>query len=279
MNFIAASGGTAPRVTDAPTSSLAKRVVSALVLAPLALVFVWAGGWAFASLLAIVGVLMAAEWEALTGGRVRDANGAVQIGCALCAVGATAALGGEAGLAAVGLGIVAQLVIGRQRGSWPAIGAAYVGLPLIALVELRESSEDGLLAVLWLLVVVWAMDIFAYVAGKSIGGPKLAPAISPNKTWAGLLGGAFGSMLAGAAFAPYVGREVLGLAIVSGLLGAFSQVGDLFESAVKRRFGVKDSGTLIPGHGGILDRVDGLVFAAVAVGLTSVVLGPPFGSP
>jgi len=279
MNTTAASGVTALRVAEAPTSGLTKRVLSALVLAPIALAFVWAGGWAFAALLAIAGVLMAAEWEALTGGRVRDANGLVQIAGAIVAIGATAEWGVEAGLAAVGIGVVAQLVLGRNRGPWPALGAAYIGLPMIALIELREGSEDGLIAVLWLFAVVWAMDIFAYVAGKSIGGPKLAPTISPGKTWAGLIGGAFGSTVAGAVIAPYVGWSALGLALASGALGAFSQVGDLFESAVKRRFGVKDSGNLIPGHGGILDRVDGLVFAAVAVGIASIVFGPLFGAP
>jgi phosphatidate cytidylyltransferase len=279
MNTTAASGVTALRVAEAPTSGLTKRVLSALVLAPIALAFVWAGGWAFAALLAIAGVLMAAEWEALTGGRVRDANGLIQIAGAIVAIGATAELGVEAGLAAVGIGVVAQLVLGRNRGPWPALGAAYIGLPMIALIELREGSEDGLIAVLWLFAVVWAMDVFAYVAGKSIGGPKLAPTISPGKTWAGLIGGAFGSTVAGAVIAPYVGWSALGLALASGALGAFSQVGDLFESAVKRRFGVKDSGNLIPGHGGILDRVDGLVFAAVAVGIASIVFGPLFGAP
>lgn len=278
MNFIVAKDVTAPRVTDAPApGSLRLRVISALILAPIVLAFVWAGGAAFAALLAITGVLMATEWERLTGGTGRDAAGIVQIASALSAIGVGLVFEPEAGLYVVAAGAVGSFVVARSRGAWAALGTAYVGLPLVSLLALRDWQEDGFLAVLWLMAVVWSMDIFAYVAGRSIGGPKLAPSISPKKTWAGLIGGALASTMAGWVFAPIVGAAILPFALLSGALGVFSQMGDLFESFVKRRFGVKDSGNLIPGHGGMLDRVDGLVFAAVASGVLLALTGSPFG--
>lgn len=277
MSSIAANGVTARRVAENPGSGLAQRVVSAVVLAPIALVFVWVGGTAFAALVAVAGVLMAAEWERLTGGTGRDGVGLAQLFGVLASVGLTAFVGPGAGIAAVAVGVGVALVLGRARGYWPALGAGYIGLPLVSLVALRDLPEDGLAAVAWLLIVVWSMDIFAYVAGRAIGGPKLAPSISPKKTWAGLIGGAVASTVAGALAAPEIGADPWSLAMVSGALGAFSQLGDLFESQVKRRFGVKDSGNLIPGHGGILDRVDGLVFAAMALGVMTILFGSPFG--
>jgi len=278
MSSIAASGVTAPRVTDAPApSNLAQRVISALVLAPIALAFVWAGGLALAVLLAIVGVLMVVEWERLTGGSIRDKVGYAQIVGVLTVMATCALISIDIGAVVLLVWILAVAFLGRERGLWPALGSAYVGLPLIALHATRDYPGDGLLAVLWLLAVVWSMDIFAYVFGRLIGGPKLAPSISPKKTWAGLIGGMSASAVAGFLLAPSVGAEPTAFSILSGALGGFSQVGDMFESHVKRRFGVKDSGNLIPGHGGILDRVDGLVFAAMAAGALLLVFGTPFG--
>jgi phosphatidate cytidylyltransferase len=141
-------------------------------------------------------------------------------------------------------------------------GVIYVGLPALALVWLRNHVPGGAEHVLWLFLVVWATDIFAYFAGRSIGGAKLAPSISPGKTWAGLYGGMAGAGLTGGVVALAFGAGFWPASVLAALLAVVAQIGDLFESALKRRAGVKDSGHLIPGHGGLLDRIDGLVFAA-----------------
>jgi phosphatidate cytidylyltransferase len=165
-----------------------------------------------------------------------------------------------------GISIVAAWRAGRLT-RWGLAGVPYVALPILALGLLRQGNW-GLVAVLWLMATVWAADIGAFFAGRIIGGPKLAPRISPKKTWAGLAGAVAGAMLSSLAVWLAAGLGNTGLALSLGALtGVIEQVGDLFESAAKRRFGLKDSGDLIPGHGGILDRVDGLVAAAVVAGL------------
>ncbi len=161
-----------------------------------------------------------------------------------------------------------------RLGTWrSATGLAYAALPAIALSLLRGSDLAGLMAILFLFAVVWATDIFAYFVGRAVGGAKLAPRISPGKTWSGALGGAAAAVLAGALFSPWLAAGALSLGLAALVLSAISQVGDLFESAVKRRAGVKDSSHLIPGHGGVMDRVDGLVAAAVALYLIGAVGG------
>lgn len=155
---------------------------------------------------------------------------------------------------------------GQRRPILLLSGAAYIALVTLSLLSLRHQPETGLQAVLWLLATVWATDIFAYVAGRSLGGPKLAPQLSPKKTWSGALGGLAAAMIVGACTAWFwTGGSVIGVAMAGGLLSVVSQVGDLAESAVKRIAGVKDSGQLIPGHGGLLDRVDALMAAALAM--------------
>ena len=141
-------------------------------------------------------------------------------------------------------------------------GALYVGVPACALVWLRADVPGGMQHLIWLLIVIWATDICAYLVGRTVGGPKLAPRISPGKTWSGLLGGVAGATLLGGVVAHALGAGYWLAAAVGGCLAVVGQVGDLFESALKRQAGVKDSGHLIPGHGGLLDRIDGLVFAA-----------------
>jgi len=246
-------------------SALVLRIASAVVLAPAAVgLTVW-GGWPFALLAAGAGVLMGLEWDRLTGGRGSGAVAALQ--AAAPAAAAFAAM--ASGLVAAALAtIVAAALLGalaRGRRLWAALGALWLALPCGALVWLRGEAEAGLATVLWLLLLVWAADTLAYVFGRWIGGPKLAPRISPKKTWAGLGGAMAGAALVGAAGSAATGLVAAPAAIVvSGLAGALGQVGDLAESAVKRRFGAKDSGTIIPGHGGVLDRVDALLFVALA---------------
>lgn len=256
---------------DAFDPSLRQRVVSGVVLALVALVAVLAGGWLF-TLLGLAAILaMADEWSRL----VPDASFAARLVALLAAaiLPATALLAMEAGDTSLGLAailpgaVLAAAVAALLPGGSPdrtAGGVLYVGLPIIAFVWLRNHVAQGTAHVLWLLVVVWATDICAYFVGRTLQGPKLAPAISPGKTWSGLLGGMAGAALFGGLLALAFGvgfwlPAALGLA-----LAVVAQAGDLFESALKRRAGVKDSGHLIPGHGGILDRIDGLIFAAPA---------------
>ncbi|CCQ73983.1 phosphatidate cytidylyltransferase [Magnetospira sp. QH-2] len=160
----------------------------------------------------------------------------------------------------------ARLVQGKII--WVLMGIPYIALPIAAMVWIRGADGWGLAAFLWLLGVVWATDTGAYAAGRSIGGPKLAPRISPKKTWAGLLGGMACAMAVGAGAAHWLGQTPVGpLMVVSGVLAVVAQIGDLFESWVKRHFNVKDSGSMIPGHGGLLDRMDGLLAAGLALAL------------
>jgi len=151
---------------------------------------------------------------------------------------------------------------------WSYLGICYVGFPALAFTLLRNDPDFGFAAVLWIFLIVWAADILAYFAGRIIGGPKLAPMISPKKTWAGLGGAVAGSTLVSSIFAYVFNLNgVLALAILAGCLAVVEQAGDLFESALKRFHGVKDSGALIPGHGGVIDRVDGLIAVAIAAAL------------
>jgi phosphatidate cytidylyltransferase len=165
------------------------------------------------------------------------------------------------------------VVILRGQGRrWPMIGFPYILLPCIAIVWLRSGGEWGMLTLYWLLAVVWATDIMAFVAGRTIGGPKLAPRFSPAKTWSGLLGGMAGAAVAGAATSLILDLDVaVLLALISGGIAVIAQIGDIAESALKRYAHVKDSSHLIPGHGGVLDRVDGLIFAAVAAALAALI--------
>ena len=148
---------------------------------------------------------------------------------------------------------------------WPYLGIPYAAGATMALMVLGTDVAYGALAIVWLMAVIWAADSLAYFAGRTIGGPKLAPVLSPKKTWAGLGGAIAGGILASLAVASLAGLPSLVLlALLGGLLAVVGQAGDLFKSALKRFYGVKDAGRLIPGHGGVLDRVDGLVAAAMA---------------
>lgn len=263
-------------------SDLKIRALSALVLAPIVLGAVWLGDLPFLLMIAVAIILMACEWARLT----CAPNWYIE-GCILAVSGVAAAQlivqsGETSGVLQISLVCVTILAgmsligfMGWVRGEqlrWRLLGVPYISLGPASLVWLREQENVGLTLILWLLLVIWAMDIGAYFAGRAIGGPKLAPRVSPNKTWAGLIGGMTSAAIVGGAVASVSGfRPVLLLAVVSALLGAWSQAGDIAESYVKRHFGVKDMSNLIPGHGGILDRLDGLLFAAPA--MVSIVIG------
>lgn len=257
------------RPVDSFDPALRQRVLSAVVLALAAAVAVLVGGWLFAGLVLLAVLIMAYEWAVLAAPHapwpMAAAMGAVawlailalQLGAPLTA--ATVALVGPV-LAAGVLRLLAAGHLGRA-----ALGGLYVGVPALSLVWLRNEVPGGREHVMWLLLVVWSTDVCAYFVGRTLGGPKLAPRISPGKTWAGLLGGIAGAALLGGLAGWAVGAGFGFPAAIAVVLAVVSQAGDLFESGLKRRAGVKDSGHLIPGHGGLLDRIDGLVFAAPAL--------------
>lgn len=227
------------------------------------------GGTVFWILCSAVALLMAAEWSDLCQAP-RPRKRLVQFSLAVpLAILCPFAAG--PGFFALGLLIGAAffVVIVTQR-PWLALGVVYAGLPVLALLAIR-SGADGLMLALWTMALVWMTDIGAYFAGRSIGGAKLMPAISPNKTWSGLIGGMTAAAIFGVVM-HYAAGLPPRLAIASPLLAVIAQAGDLFESWLKRRAGVKDSGTLLPGHGGVLDRIDGLVPVAPVAALLVVVV-------
>jgi phosphatidate cytidylyltransferase len=208
-----------------------RRAASAAVLAPLALACLWVGGWAWVALVLLLTVGLLAEWMRLA-----------------------RAITGPA--------------VGANRHALRLAGVAYIAIAALALIWLRGDAVAGRANVFFVLMVVWASDVGAYLAGRLIGGKRLAPRISPGKTWSGSAGGLLAAVLVGA-----VARAAPGAVAVGVLLGLIAQAGDLLESAVKRWAGVKDSGALIPGHGGLLDRLDGVLAAAPAAALLALVLG------
>jgi phosphatidate cytidylyltransferase len=244
-------------------------VASGLVLAAVAFALLWAGPVPFAALVLAVALVMSWEW-----GRVVRQSGVdvvlvvhavAVVACVGLAVGGYAALGLLAVLA--GAIIVGALRFG-EHAYVSSFGVLYTGLPSVALLWLRGDGAHGFQAVLLLLLLVSVTDIFAYFAGRLFDGARLWPSVSPNKTWAGLLGGLAASVAAGAAFSTLVaGAAPVVLATTGLFVGLVAQAGDLAESALKRRFGVKDASTLIPGHGGFMDRMDGLVAASIAAAI------------
>lgn len=272
-----------PSVTETASAheplKLRARIISALVLAPGVLAAAWAGGPLFSGLIAAAGVILAREWT-----RMSDPQGGDQA----FAMAAAGAAGGAIAAAALqmplawswigGAAIAAAIERGRRGGgAGPAISAAlgvvYVSAPCTALVWLR-LAEDGAERVTYLLACVWAADTGAFLAGNLIGGPRIWPRVSPKKTWSGLLVGAAMAGVAGGVLAwAFAWPALISKTAGAVALGAAGLGGDLVESALKRRYGVKDAGALIPGHGGLLDRVDGLMLAAV-VYATKVVLWP-----
>ncbi|MFA6279183.1 MAG: phosphatidate cytidylyltransferase [Bdellovibrionales bacterium] len=257
-------------------ANLRTRVLSALVMAPLALGAVWLGGWVFALVVLAAMAISFWEWLGLTAPRF-TLRGRVVAFAALAFVFLVAGLV-DAGLAAalsIGVAVVLAFYDGEQgaltprltgNALWVALGIPYLALSGLSLILLRNDDSYGLASVVYLLVVVWGTDIGGYLAGRLIGGPKLLPQISPKKTWAGLIGGmALATVLGYACERGFGFHPTLSGILLAPALAVIAQAGDFFESWAKRRAGAKDSGTLIPGHGGLLDRIDGLLFAAMAL--------------
>jgi phosphatidate cytidylyltransferase len=252
-----------------PLSNLQLRVISAVILAVVTLAVTWFGGLPFRLLAAGIAAAIFYEWAVMCRTSI---NGLHQLVVAAMLVGVLFLLiSGQAAatvLIALAITLAAAIVhaIASGQGGWMPAGLAYAALSGISLALLRGSDQSGLVAILFLFAVVWATDIIAYFVGRAIGGPKLAPAISPGKTWSGAIGGAVGGVCAGMLLSTIAGTSPsLATFATALILSVISQAGDLFESWVKRRKGVKDSGNIIPGHGGVMDRVDGLVAAAFAL--------------
>lgn len=248
--------------------TLAVRFGSAIVLALPALVAFYAGPPYSDAVVLIGGGIVAWEWARLCGRGAVELPGILTILSVIAAI--SVGIAGDYSIAGwlLGVGaIAATMSAGRTRRAeapWFGIGVVYLGLACLAVLWLRQIPGQGRSVTLWLLAVVWATDIAAYFAGRGFGGPKLAPSISPKKTWSGLAGGVAAATVVGAAASHWLAQAGLfALAAMSAALAIVSQVGDLFESSLKRRFGTKDSSNLIPGHGGLLDRVDGLLAAAL----------------
>ncbi len=256
-------------------SDLAPRVISAFVMASAALATAWIGGAVFTLFWWLAALAVLWEWQGLVAGLRRGpvvAGG----GVALAAVAFLAATGRPvAAILCLALGATATAVVGSPgQRQVMAGGLLYAGALAVSLPILRQSTPDGFAIVLWLFAVVWGTDTMAYFGGRLIGGAKLAPLWSPSKTWSGFLVGIFCGALLGVFVVPTKGCEFCTFA--AGLCGgALAQAGDLFESSMKRRYGVKDAGSLIPGHGGVMDRLDGFIAASVlAAGIGLWRFGP-----
>jgi phosphatidate cytidylyltransferase len=273
---VAVSGGD-PAVRPEPRrrfgSDLKPRIAAAAVMGALALATAWVGGFIFVAFWWLAAVVVLWEWQRLVGG-VRLAE-RVALGGLFIAIGALFALHNSI------LGVVAGLVIGagavgwiagRRAGTWAGVGVLYAGALVASVTLLRLSPSYGLAAILWVFAVVWGADVAAYFAGRTIRGPKLWPSVSPGKTWSGAIVGALAGAVLGLILAAWTNRvmPLFWLGLATAIVAA---LGDLFESALKRRFGVKDSSGLIPGHGGLMDRLDAFVaasvFAAVVAGFNS----------
>ena len=221
-------------------SNLTLRVLSSSVLAPLAIFVAWLGGWPFALFWGIAALIVLSEWFLLVTGK--DA--------------------------------LATFPWKSRQLLWIVAGILYAGAILVATLQLRADATFGFAALLFLFAVVWTTDIAAYFVGRAAGGPKLMPRVSPKKTWSGAVGGTAAGIAAGVAVAALFGLgNLAAIALVALVLSVISQVGDLLESAIKRHFNAKDSSGLIPGHGGLMDRLDGYATAVVAAGLIGLARG------
>jgi phosphatidate cytidylyltransferase len=265
-------GKAAPVASAEATRNLVIRIVVALVLAPLALAIAYAGGWLWIALVALAAAGVHLEWLKVVG--ALPVNAAATGAIALLFAGFCHASGQTAAavlVLALGLAAVAWLAPLQRR--WAVGGFCYSAAAELASVLIRRDQVWGFVALLLVLLVVWGTDIGGYFAGRGIGGPKLWPRVSPRKTWAGAIGGLVASLAVVAGFAAFGLGRIGPLLLLGSLLSIVSQLGDLFESAVKRRFGVKDSSHIIPGHGGLLDRLDGFIAAAILAAVVGLLRG------
>ena len=276
----APGSGESDKAVSLDRQNFLRRTASTLVLAPLAIASAFVGGWIFAAVCTFTAALVLWEWATLVTGAT-DPRILAPGPPALCAAAVLAQLDAPGlAIAAIGLGglgaaaATAGLPHGGRRSAaavmWAVAGVVYAGVILISPIVLRRDPKLGFAALAFLFATVWANDIFAYLTGRRLGGPLLAPRLSPKKTWSGAVGGLAGGVVAGVLVAyASAGTHPVAAGILALILSIAAQGGDLLESSVKRRFGAKDTSTLIPGHGGVMDRVDGVLVAA----LVAVVIG------
>jgi phosphatidate cytidylyltransferase len=253
--------------------NLLTRMATALVLAPLAIALAYAGGWFWTALVMLAAVGLYVEWLTIAGAR---SSSVLAVGiAALCGAGwiEAARIGWLYVFAWSALGIAMVALLAPHRRGWAALGSGYAFAALIASLAVRLDPVFGFAALMFVLSVVWVTDTGGYVAGRGIGGPKLWPRVSPKKTWAGAAGGFLASLAVASGFAGLGLGRIVPLLLLGAALSVASQLGDLFESALKRRFGVKDSSHIIPGHGGLMDRLDGFVAAIVLAAILGFLRG------
>jgi phosphatidate cytidylyltransferase len=266
-------------VQSGKNSELRSRVIYGLLLAVSAFALTWLGGFAFQALVGVAAIIMFDEYRKICRQVLPMRVALITFAFIVLNMAAWIV---KAYDTAIVLSLFAFVFLGAwefviKRTGWGAIGLVYVLTPFFALVHLRSHSQEGYYAIILLFALVWGADTMAYVVGKSFGGPKLIPKISPGKTWSGFFGGLFGGLLIGWQVMLLCGYQAGMVFVPIGLMLVFlSQIGDLAESALKRRFDVKDSGTIIPGHGGVLDRVDGLVFTSVVAWVLALYLSDVF---
>ena len=259
--------------TEQGSRNLLTRIVAAMVLAPLAIAIAYAGGWLWIVLVTLIVIGLYVEWLTVVG-LARDIR-VVLSGSAALAIAGLCLMAGrsEISFGVLGIGLVVSALIAPERRNWVAAGFLYAAAAEVASVMVRLDAEKGFAALMLVLLVVWATDIGGYFAGRSIGGPKLWPRVSPKKTWAGAIGSFVASLAVAGGFAALDLGKTAPLLLLGAVLSVVSQLGDLFEFAVKRRFGVKDSSHIIPGHGGLLDRLDGFVAAVLVAAILGFVRG------
>jgi phosphatidate cytidylyltransferase len=261
--------------TSLSASNLALRILSAVILAPLAFLAAYLGGVPFAIFWTVAALAVLWEWITMVAGPSYRLMFSA-CGGAIAVAGFVAWLGRPiAALLMVGLGALAAAIFApRERRLWVTAGIGYAGALLLAAMFLRADDVLGFAGILMLFAIVWTTDILGYFAGRAFGGPKVWPAISPKKTWSGAIAGALGAMIVAIAVSGLFGSfNKLAIVIVALLLSVLAQLGDFFESWVKRQFGAKDSSNFIPGHGGVMDRLDGFWAAALAGCLIGLLRG------
>jgi len=256
-------------------SELALRVCSALVLVPLAIGTAYVGGWPFAVFWGAAALGVYWEWTALVAGRDRRSVLMAGAGSIVLTIALVVTAHHLAGAIVLAMGLLGATALApAERRAYVAGGIPYAGALGVAPIMLRSDNHDGFLAMILLFAIVWATDIVAYFVGRAVGGPKLMPQVSPKKTWSGALGGTAAAVVAALAVAKAAALPGLfAIAMLAIILSVLAQGGDLFESFLKRKFGAKDSSGLIPGHGGLMDRLDGFVAAGVAAALIGLARG------
>jgi phosphatidate cytidylyltransferase len=267
-------GEAAPaRVAGQGSRNFLVRLAAAMVLAPLAMAIAYAGGWLWTTLVTLAAIGLYVEWLMIIGA-AREMR---VVGAGLVALAAAGLLlvGGriDAALGVLSIGLVVVAALSQARRTWTASGFLYAAAAQAASILVRLDLRDGFVTLVFVLLIVWVTDIGGYFAGRGIGGPKLWPRVSPKKTWAGAIGGFVASLVVAAGFVELDFGKAQSLLPMGAIFSIVSQLGDLFESAVKRRFGVKDSSHIIPGHGGLLDRLDGFVAAIVLAAILGFARG------